>query len=121
MVQKTVLDNGIRILTERVPGAYSATAGFWVECGSRHEPSELSGVSHFLEHMLFKGTIHRSAPAIAKQIDSVGGALNAFTSSEYSCYYARVAGHDLPLAIDFCPTSFSTPLLTLTNWKKSAG
>jgi predicted Zn-dependent peptidase len=118
MVQKTVLDNGIRILTERVPGAYSATAGFWVECGSRHEPSELSGVSHFLEHMLFKGTIHRSAPAIAKQIDSVGGALNAFTSSEYSCYYARVAGHDLPLAIDLLSDIILNSVIDLDELEK---
>ncbi|ABA88807.1 zinc-dependent peptidase, M16 family [Syntrophotalea carbinolica DSM 2380] len=100
MVQKSVLDNGIRIITERVPGAYSATVGFWVECGSRHESSEQSGVSHFLEHMLFKGTVTRSAPSIAKEIDAVGGALNAFTSCEYSCYYAKVAGRHLSMAVD---------------------
>jgi predicted Zn-dependent peptidase len=100
MVQKTVLNNGIRILTERIPGAFSATVGFWVASGSRHEDPELGGISPFLEHMVFKGTSRRSAPDIAREIDSVGGALNAFTSYEFSCYYAKVAGKNLPLAVD---------------------
>jgi len=100
MVRKTTLNNGIRILTERIPGAFSATVGFWMASGSRHEDTELSGISHFLEHMLFKGTLRRSAPDIAREIDSVGGALNAFTSYEYSCYYAKTAGKNLSQAVD---------------------
>jgi len=118
MVQKTVLNNGIRILTERVPGAYSATIGLWVECGSRHESFEQSGVSHFLEHMLFKGTVRRSAPSIAKEIDSVGGALNAFTSSEFSCYYAKVAGRHLPLAVDLLSDILLNSIMDLDELEK---
>jgi predicted Zn-dependent peptidase len=118
MVQKSILDNGIRILSERVPGAFSATVGFWVECGSRHEAPELGGVSHFLEHMLFKGTIRRSAPSIAKEIDSVGGALNAFTTCEYCCYYAKVAGHDLPLAIDLLSDILLNSIIDLDELEK---
>jgi predicted Zn-dependent peptidase len=118
MVEKTVLDNGIRILSERIPGAFSATVGFWVECGSRHESLEQAGVSHFLEHMLFKGTIRRSAPSIAKEIDSVGGALNAFTSSEFSCYYAKVSGHNLSLAVDLLSDILLNSVIDLDELEK---
>jgi len=100
MIQKSVLDNGIRVITERIAGAHSVTVGFWVENGSRHEQDVQNGISHFIEHMLFKGTGRRSALTIAKEIDSVGGVLNAFTSREYSCYYAKVLAKKLPLAID---------------------
>jgi len=100
MIQKSVLDNGIRVITERIAGAHSVTVGFWVENGSRHEQEPQNGISHFVEHMLFKGTSRRSALDIAKEIDSVGGVLNAFTSREYSCYYAKVLARKLPLAID---------------------
>jgi predicted Zn-dependent peptidase len=118
MVEKSVLDNGIRILSERIPGAFSATVGFWIECGSRHESPEQSGVSHFLEHMLFKGTIRRSAPSIAKEIDSVGGALNAFTSCEFSCYYAKVSGHNLPLAVDLLSDILLNSVIDLDELEK---
>ncbi|MEZ4599254.1 MAG: pitrilysin family protein [Syntrophotaleaceae bacterium] len=100
MFQKTVLDNGIRILTQKLPAAHSAAVGFWVESGSRHEKEGQGGISHFVEHLLFKGTSRRTAQDIAKEIDSVGGVLNAFTSQEYSCFYAKVAGRKLPLALD---------------------
>jgi predicted Zn-dependent peptidase len=100
MIRKSVLDNGIRVITERVAGAHSVTVGFWVENGSRHEQEPENGISHFIEHMLFKGTERRSALAIAKEVDSVGGVLNAFTSREYSCYYAKVLARKLPLAVD---------------------
>jgi predicted Zn-dependent peptidase len=100
MFQKTVLDNGVRILTEKLPAAYSAAVGFWVENGSRHEMKSLNGISHFVEHMLFKGTARRSALDIAKEVDSVGGVLNAFTSQEFCCYYAKVAGSRLHTALD---------------------
>jgi predicted Zn-dependent peptidase len=99
-VQRTVLPNGIRVVTEQIPTAHSVTIGFWVESGSRHEKLSLSGISHFVEHMLFKGTAKRSALQIAKEIDSVGGVLNGFTSREYSCYYAKVLARKLPMAID---------------------
>jgi len=100
MIQSSKLHNGIRIITEWVPSAHSVSLGFWVRNGSRHEPASLSGISHFLEHMLFKGTLNRSSLDIARQIDSVGGVLNAFTSREYSCYYAKVLSHQLPFAVD---------------------
>lgn len=100
MVQKTVLANGIRIVTEQVPVACSVTVGVWVENGSRHDPPELAGIAHFIEHMLFKGTPRRSAKTIAREIDSVGGLLNGFTSREFSCYYAKVMAERLPLAVD---------------------
>jgi predicted Zn-dependent peptidase len=100
MIRKSVLDNGIRVITERVAEAHSVTVGFWVENGSRHEQEPENGISHFIEHMLFKGTERRTALAIAKEVDSVGGVLNAFTSREYSCYYAKVLARKLPLAVD---------------------
>lgn len=118
MVRKTVLDNGIRLLTEHMPGAFSATVGFWIECGSRHESTEQSGVSHFLEHMLFKGTVRRNAPSIAKEIDAVGGALNAFTGCEFSCYYAKVAGHNLPLAVDLLADILLNSIIDLDELEK---
>lgn len=99
-MQKTVLNNGIRVVTEQIPTAHSVTIGFWVENGSRHETQALNGISHFIEHMLFKGTVQRTALAIAKEIDSVGGVLNGFTSREYSCYYAKILARKLPMAID---------------------
>lgn len=100
MVEKSTLDNGIRVVTERMPGVHSVTLGVWVANGSRHERSVENGISHFIEHMLFKGTARRSAQSIAKEIDSVGGVLNGFTAREYSCYYAKVLADKLPLAID---------------------
>jgi predicted Zn-dependent peptidase len=99
-VRKSVLPNGIRVLSEAVPQFTSATVGIWVENGSVYEPAELNGISHFLEHIFFKGTERRTAKDIAESIDGVGGVLNAFTSKEYTCYYAKVLREDLPLALD---------------------
>ena len=99
MLQKSTLNNGIRVVTERMPGLHSVSVGFWVQNGSRHEDASLNGISHFIEHMLFKGTTSRSSLQIAKDIDSVGGVLNAFTGREFSCYFAKVLGSKLPHAI----------------------
>jgi predicted Zn-dependent peptidase len=99
-VRRTVLPNGLRILTEAVPAMRSVAFGIWVGVGSRDETPHLSGVSHFLEHLLFKGTKRRSALDISAAIEAVGGETNAFTTKEYTCYYARVLDADLPLAID---------------------
>ncbi|MEV4135246.1 pitrilysin family protein [Dactylosporangium sp. NPDC049742] len=99
-VRRTVLPNGLRILTEAIPSMRSVSFGVWVGIGSRDETPALSGVSHFLEHLLFKGTKRRSALDISSQIEAVGGETNAFTAKEYTCYYARVLDADLPLAID---------------------
>ncbi|HEX9880053.1 MAG TPA: pitrilysin family protein [Candidatus Binatia bacterium] len=100
MFSKTVLDNGIRILSEQRSNTRSVTLGIWVENGSRHEAVEQSGISHFIEHLFFKGTEQRSATRIAEEIDSVGGVLNAFTGKEATCYYAKVLDENLPLAMD---------------------
>ncbi len=100
MVQRTVLDNGLRLLSEEVPGMPSATVGIWVENGSRDEDPQENGVSHFLEHLFFKGTERRTAAGIAEEIDAIGGVLDAFTGKEYTCYYARVLTEHLSLALD---------------------
>jgi predicted Zn-dependent peptidase len=99
-VRRTVLPGGLRIITEEMPGARSASIGIWAAVGSRDESSSLSGATHFLEHLLFKGTPRRSALDISAEIDAVGGELNAFTGKEYTCYHARVLDGDLPLAVD---------------------
>lgn len=99
-VRRTVLGNGLRIITEEQPGARSAAFGIYVAVGSRDESVELAGASHFLEHLLFKGTKKRSAWDISSQIEAVGGDTNAYTTKEYTSFYARVLDRDLPLAID---------------------
>ena len=99
-VRKTVLPSGLRIVTEEIPGVRSAAYGIWVNVGSRDESPKVAGASHFLEHLLFKGTKTRSALDISSSIEAVGGEMNAFTSREYTCFYARVIDTDLPLAID---------------------
>jgi predicted Zn-dependent peptidase len=98
--QKTILDNGVRIVTEEIPHVRSLSLGFWIETGSRDELPENNGISHFIEHMVFKGTKKRNVKEIAQSIESVGGYLNAFTSKEHTCYYARVLDEHLELATD---------------------
>jgi predicted Zn-dependent peptidase len=98
-VERTELPGGLRVLTETMPGVLSATLGIWVSVGSRDEDDRLAGSSHFLEHLLFKGTTSRSALEIATAMDAVGGEMNAFTAKEHTCYYANVLASDLPLAI----------------------
>jgi len=110
MIQKSVLDNGIRIVSEKIPAVRSAAVGIWIETGARHEMPHLSGISHFVEHMLFKGTQTRDARTIAKTIDSVGGVLNGFTSREYTCFYAKVLAEKLPLAIDLLADIVQNPI-----------
>jgi predicted Zn-dependent peptidase len=99
-VRRTVLPGGLRILTEEMPNVRSVTFGIWAGVGSRDETPRLSGATHYLEHLLFKGTRRRDALEISAAIDAVGGEMNAFTAKEYTCYYARVLDRDLPLAVD---------------------
>ncbi|SFC39089.1 M16 family metallopeptidase [Tropicimonas isoalkanivorans] len=94
------LSNGLRIVTETMPGLESAAVGLWVNAGGRHERVEQNGIAHFLEHMAFKGTTRRSALQIAEEIEDVGGYINAYTSRETTAYYARVLKADVPLALD---------------------
>lgn len=99
-VTKSTLDNGLRIVTENIDSVKSISVGIWVKTGSRHETEKQAGITHFLEHMLFKGTEKRNAYDIALSMEAVGGYLNAFTSSEYTCYYARCVNTELERALD---------------------
>ncbi len=109
--KRTVLPNGIRVITEEVPHLRSVTVGFWVGVGSRDEPEDLLGVSHFIEHLLFKGTGRRSARDIAEEFDAMGGELNAFSAKEYTCYYAKVLDEDLERAVDIMADMLMDPLM----------
>ena len=106
MFAKTVLDNGIRVVSQEMPDHRSVSLGIWVENGSRHEARHENGISHFIEHLLFKGTERRTAAQIAEEMDAVGGVLNAFTAKEHTCYYAKVLDENLPLAIDLLSDIF---------------
>ena len=106
MYQKGLLENGIRIVTEEIPFVNSVSIGIWVKVGSRNENVENNGISHFIEHMLFKGTKNRSAKEIANCIDKVGGQLNAFTSKESTCFYAKVLDTHFDIALDVLADMF---------------
>ena len=99
-MSKTILPSGLRIVTEEVSTSRSAAVGIWANVGSRDEGKTVAGASHFLEHLLFKGTKTRTALEISSSIEAVGGEMNAFTGQEYTCFYARVIDSDLPLAVD---------------------
>jgi len=108
-VRMDVLPNGLRVVTEHMPGLGSASIGVWVSAGCRHEGPDQNGVAHFLEHMAFKGTARRSAADIAVEIENVGGYLNAYTSRETTAYYARVLGEDAGLAMDLIADILRAP------------
>ncbi|WP_313896259.1 pitrilysin family protein [Streptomyces sp. YIM 98790] len=99
-IRTTVLPGGLRVVTQSVPTVRSVTFGIWARVGSRDETPVLNGATHYLEHLLFKGTRRRTALEISAAVDAVGGEMNAFTAKEFTCYYARVLDTDLPLAID---------------------
>ncbi|MBY0313975.1 MAG: insulinase family protein [Bdellovibrionales bacterium] len=109
---KTVLDNGIRVLTEAHPATRCVVVGFWLDRGTRDEPHKLMGVSHLIEHLVFKGTQKLNSLEIAKKIEAVGGEINAFTSKEHTCFHTTTLKEDLELSIDilsqlFCEAQFS--------------
>ena len=106
MFQKELLKNGIRIVTEEIPYVNSVSIGLWIKAGSRYESIENNGISHFIEHMLFKGTKKRSAKEIANSIDKIGGQLNAFTSKECTCLYAKVLDAHFDIALDVLADMF---------------
>jgi len=106
MLQREVLPNGVRIVTESIDYVQSVALGIWVGVGARDESDELRGISHVIEHMLFKGTERRNAQQIADEIDSVGGDINAFTSKEHTCYYVRVLSEDVGLGLDILSDMF---------------
>jgi predicted Zn-dependent peptidase len=109
MIQKTTLDNGVRLVTERLEQAYSVTAGLWMEVGSRDEEAAQGGISHFIEHMAFKGTARRDALAIARELDRLGGLANAFTSKETTCFHARALASQVAEIADILTDIFLNP------------
>jgi predicted Zn-dependent peptidase len=111
-IVRDVLDNGLRILTERMTHVRSVSIGVWLTRGSRHENADRSGIAHFVEHMLFKGTDSRTAEDIAQAIDSIGGQLDAFTAKEYASYYIKVLDEHLPLALDILSDIVLNPAFT---------
>ena len=126
-VRRSILPSGVRVLSERVPGSRSVTIGFWVAVGSRDEQGADAthpasyGSTHFLEHLLFKGTPTRSALDIAISFDSVGGEHNALTAKEYTCYYAKVQDRDLPMAVAVLADMFTSSLLDPAEFENERG
>lgn len=118
LVRRSLLPSGVRVLTERVPGALSATVGFWVPVGSRDERDDARGATHFLEHLLFKGTRTRTAFDIAVAFDEVGGEHNALTAKEHTCYYAKVRDRDLPMAVDVLADMVTSSLLDADEFER---
>jgi predicted Zn-dependent peptidase len=110
-IRRTQLDSGLRIVSESLPELRSVAVGFWVGTGSRDEPDELAGASHFLEHLLFKGTATRSAVEIAESVESVGGDMNAFTAQEMTTYYVRVPDEEVELALEILSDIVWAPAL----------
>jgi len=106
MYKKVILDNGVRLVSEKIPYVRSVAVGIWVGTGSRNETVENSGISHFIEHMMFKGTENRSAKEIAESIDNIGGQLNAFTGKECTCYYTKTLDAHLDIAVDILADMF---------------
>ncbi len=113
--RKTELSNGLRIVTETLPSVRSIAIGVWVDVGSRHETPAENGLSHFVEHMLFKGSRRRSARELAAALETLGGSLNGFTSREQTCYYARVLDEHLPIAVDVLADLTCNATLTTTH------
>jgi predicted Zn-dependent peptidase len=111
-IQKSVLPNGLVAITEPMTHMHSVSVGIWINAGSRREPAEVNGISHFIEHMVFKGTERRSAEQIAREVDSVGGMLDAFTAKEMTCFNAKVLPEHLPLAFDVLSDLVLRPLFT---------
>jgi predicted Zn-dependent peptidase len=120
-VRRTVLPGGVRVLTEAMPGLRSATFGCWVGVGSRDEAEGHLGSTHFLEHLLFKGTRRRTAMEIASAFDAVGGEANAVTGKEHTCYYARVLDEDLPMAVDVLSDMVTSARLDVDDVENERG
>jgi len=111
-IEKTILPNGITVLTEEIPHTYSVAGGVYVKVGSRHELSDEEGICHFIEHMLFKGTTNRDALSIAKEMDAMGGTVDAFTSKEFTCYYFKVLPHNLRRSLELISDMLLNPILS---------
>lgn len=121
VIKRSVLPGGVRVLTEHIPGMRSVTLGAWVGVGSRDETPEHAGSTHFLEHLLFKGTERRSALDIAEAFDRVGGETNAMTGKEFTCYFARTIDNDLPLAVDVIMDMVTSATLKEADFEMERG
>src|ERR1700676_236280 len=120
-IERTILPNGILVISERMPHVRSVSVGIWIGTGSREETTEESGISHFIEHMVFKGTKNRSAEQIARSVDSIGGGLDAFTSKEMVSYNTKVLDEHLPLAFDVLADLVRNPLFREDDIEKEKG
>lgn len=120
-IVKTTLKNGVRIISEKIPGVRSVAIGIWVGTGSRHEKEGQEGISHFIEHLMFKGTRKRSAVDIAEALDSVGGQLNAFTTKEYTCYYTKTLDEHFSLGLEVLADMFFNSTFTDKAIEKERG
>lgn len=120
-VRRSILPGGVRVITEKMPGTRGVSIGFWVGVGSRDEAPGMLGSTHFLEHLLFKGTGRRSALDIAEAFDEVGGEANALTGKEYTCYYARVLDTDVPMAVDVIGDMITSAALSETEMEVERG
>jgi predicted Zn-dependent peptidase len=118
VINKTKLNNGLTVVSEHISSVKSISIGIWVKSGARHETDQQAGVTHFLEHMLFKGTKNRTAYEIAQSMESVGGYLNAFTSTEYTCYYARCLDTELERALDVLSDMVMSPIFPTEEIEK---
>ena len=116
--QKTILPNGVKVITETIPYVRSVSLGLWIDVGSRDEPNQSSGISHFIEHMVFKGTRTRSASEIASCLESVGGVLNAFTGREQTCYYAKFLDEHLEKAVEILFDLTNNPIFDNSDIEK---
>jgi len=120
-IEVTSLPNGVRVITEVMPHVRSVSVGIWIGSGSRREGEEQNGISHFIEHMLFKGTTNRSAEEIARSVDSVGGNLDAFTAKELVCFNTKVLDEHLPIAFDVLADLVLHPLFQEEDIEKEKG
>jgi len=121
MTNKDILKNKIRVITEYLPDIYSVSLGLWVGVGSACEKTEVSGISHYIEHMLFKGTEKRTAKQIAETLESVGGQMNAFTAKEHTCYYAKCLNEDFDLALELFEDMYHNSLLDPAETEREKG
>src|ERR1700750_2654646 len=120
-VERTVLPNGLTILTERMENVRSVAMGVWVRAGSRHEVAELNGISHFVEHMVFKGTETRTAQRIAREVDAIGGNLDAFTGKETICFNIKVLDEHVPVALDVLSDLVLNPVFNNDDIQRERG
>jgi len=120
-VRRSILPGGVRVITEKMPGTRGVSIGFWVGVGSRDEAPGMLGSTHFLEHLLFKGTGTRTVLDIASSFDAVGGESNALTAKEHTCYYARVLDDDAPMAVDVITDMVTNALLDPAHLEQERG